>query len=268
MAQSKSRPSRGVLNRQEGRKHFQLSKYHPSPEIAYFVEHYWIVRWDLRDQPPFEQGVLAHPSVHLVFERDNTWIWGVVKGKFTRKLEDKGQVLGIKFRPGGFYPFLQRPVASFTDDRLPFATVFDEPPAALESRLLGSNENEQIVKQAEQFLSRKLPERDPKVGQVSGIVEQIKKEASILRVDDLVSRTDLSKRSLQRHFRRYVGVSPKWVIQRYRLHEAAEKLAAGETESWAQLALGLGYYDQAHFIRDFKSIVGQTPTEYARSIKS
>lgn len=268
MAESKDGPSRGVLNRQEGSKHFQLSRYHPSPEITLFVEHYWIVRWDLRAENPFEQDVLSHPSVHLVFENNNTWIWGVVTGKFTRKLEGKGQAIGIKFRPGGFYPFLQEPVASFTDDRLPFNEVFNDPLEALESYILNHDEEQLMVEQTEDFLLRHLPERDPKVEKVSGMVKFVKDDASILKVDDLVNRYELSKRSLQRLFRQYVGVSPKWVIQRYRLHEAAEKMADDQAENWTQLALDLGYYDQAHFIRDFKSIVGQTPSEYARSINT
>jgi len=64
----------------------------------------------------------------------------------------------------------------------------------------------------------------------------------------------------------YVGVSPKWVIQRYRLHEAAERIARGGVEDFADLALELGYADQAHFIRDFKKLVGRSPAEYARSL--
>ena len=72
---------------------------------------------------------------------------------------------------------------------------------------------------------------------------------------------------LQRLFGRYVGVSPKWVIQRYRLHEAAEQLATGESVSQTELALNLGYSDQAHFIRDFKAIVGVSPAAYARATR-
>ena len=71
-------------------------------------------------------------------------------------------------------------------------------------------------------------------------------------------------RSLQRTFNKYVGVSPKWVIRRYRLQEAAEALACGHAESMRDLALRLGYFDQAHFIRDFKAVVGKTPHAYAR----
>jgi AraC-like DNA-binding protein len=53
------------------------------------------------------------------------------------------------------------------------------------------------------------------------------------------------------------------VIKRYRLQEAADQVADSEVVDWAKLALDLGYFDQAHFIKDFKTIVGRTPAEYA-----
>ena len=55
----------------------------------------------------------------------------------------------------------------------------------------------------------------------------------------------IGKRHLQRLFNRYVGVSPKWVIQRYRLHEVLEQIKRDETVDWAELAQDLGYFDQA-----------------------
>jgi AraC-like DNA-binding protein len=82
-------------------------------------------------------------------------------------------------------------------------------------------------------------------------------------VDELAARHAMSSRSLQRLFRRYVGVSPKWVLQRYRLHEAAERIAEGRDGDWAATALELGYFDQAHFIRDFKALIGASPAQYA-----
>lgn len=268
MTKPKKEPPRGVLNHNEGAQHFRLSRYLPSPEVARFVEHYWIVRWDLRGKDPFRQDVLSHPSVHLVFERNNTKIWGVVTGKFTRVLKDKGQVLGVKFHPGAFYPFLQQPVASFKDDALPFNAVFDDDLEQLEGRLLCSERDESMVELVEAFMRQYLPEHDPKTVEAGRMVECIMNEKTILKVDDLAERFNYSKRTLQRLFRQYVGVSPKWVIQRYRLHEAAERMAAGEAGNWLQLALDLGYFDQSHFIRDFKAIVGVSPAEYARHVHS
>jgi AraC-like DNA-binding protein len=84
-----------------------------------------------------------------------------------------------------------------------------------------------------------------------------------LRVADVAARHGVSVRTLQRLFRRHVGVSPKWVLQRYRLHEAAERMAAGEATDLASLAQDLGYFDQAHFGNDFRRYVGVPPSAYA-----
>ncbi len=78
----------------------------------------------------------------------------------------------------------------------------------------------------------------------------------------------MNTRALQRLFSRYVGVSPKWMIKRYRLHEAIERVAAGRAVNWSRLALDLGYFDQTHFIKDFKALVGRTPADYEKTIRS
>jgi AraC-like DNA-binding protein len=85
--------------------------------------------------------------------------------------------------------------------------------------------------------------------------------AEATTVEELCAHAGYSKRTLQRLFREYVGVSPKWVLQRIRLHEAAERMAEGEGD-WPRLALDLGYFDQAHFIKAFKAVIGLTPADY------
>ena len=72
----------------------------------------------------------------------------------------------------------------------------------------------------------------------------------------------LTARSLQRLFAEYVGVSPKWVMRRARLHEAAQRASGGEPIDWAELAADLGYADQAHLSRDFTATLGVSPTKY------
>jgi AraC-like DNA-binding protein len=64
-------------------------------------------------------------------------------------------------------------------------------------------------------------------------------------------------------FHRYAGVSPTWVLRRYRLLDAAETVRDGQPVSWAEIAAGLGYADQAHLITDFRAATGQTPAAYA-----
>jgi AraC-like DNA-binding protein len=72
-----------------------------------------------------------------------------------------------------------------------------------------------------------------------------------------------STRTTQRVFKRYVGVPVKWVLCRYRLQQAALELETDPALDCAELAVRLGWYDQAHFINDFRSMLGCTPGEYA-----
>ncbi len=256
--------ARGILDPAALHTQFKLSRHQPSPDLAYFVQHYWIASWDLRGCEPYLAEVLAHPCVNLVFERGKTAVFGLVKGKFANLLVDQGRVLGVKFRPGGFYPFVKTPVSAFTDSSRTLHQVFGVDSTALEQAILGQEDEPSMVALVETFLRERLPERDEQVELVNRIVDFMVAEHMAARVDDVAAQFHLSARTLQRLFRQYVGVNPKWVIQRYRLQVAAEQLVRVEEPCAAGLAADLGYFDQAHFIKDFKTVVGQTPSEYAR----
>jgi AraC-like DNA-binding protein len=266
MARLESGKPGGILQAKTSESKFRLTRHEPSVDLNFFVQRFWVVKWDLRGQAPYRQENLPYPCVNLVFERGRSRIYGVVRRKFTRLLEGKGQVFGIKFRPGGFYPFLKLPVSQLTDGAISLREVFALDEQALERAILSLDHEEAMVALAEAFLRRRLPARDKTVELINQIVDAIQAERSIYRVNDLVSRFHLSARTLERIFQRYVGVSPKWVIKQCRLQEAAEQLANNPIIDWPQLAVALGYFDQAHFIHDFKTIVGQTPAAYARSL--
>jgi AraC-like DNA-binding protein len=119
----------------------------------------------------------------------------------------------------------------------------------------------------ESFLRAFRPSPDDRMTLAGRMAARISDDRGITRVDQLVREFHTSLRQLQRLFSEYIGVSPKWVIQRYRLLDAAERVAAGTLIHWADLAFELGYADQAHFIRDFKKLVGRSPADYARSIR-
>ena len=99
--------------------------------------------------------------------------------------------------------------------------------------------------------------------QAAALVSRITATRRCARVDELAAASGMTVRSLQRLFADYVGVSPKWVMRRARLHEAAERADSGEPVDWALLASDLGYADQAHLTRDFTATLGISPTRYA-----
>jgi len=230
------------------------------------VEHYWHVRWDLRGLPAQAQATLPHPNVHLVVEQGQARIHGVHHGRFVRELAGLDQVFGIKFKAGGFYPFFRQPVSVLLNQSLDVTACFGLAGADLAAQVVAGAGFEAMCAAAEAFLLRHLPAADAQVARVSSLLARIAQETDIVSVDDVQAISGLNKRGLQRLFQKYVGVGPKWVIQRYRLHEAIAQVQAGKALSWTALALELGYFDQAHFVRDFRQLVGMAPGEYEKSL--
>jgi AraC-like DNA-binding protein len=255
---------RGVLHRRLEQGEFQHARRSPSSALAALIEHYWYVSWDLRGLPAQQQETLPHPNVHYVVEAGSTAIYGVHTSRFVRQLEGQGRVFGIKFKAGGFFPFSRMPVSSLMDRSLEPLRIFGDDAARFETDVFASASFDAMSAAAEKLLLAHLPHDDPNVAEVSSLVASIASDRSLTSVEELALRTGLTKRALQRLFNQYVGVSPKWVINRYRLHEAVAQLQAGVPIAWTDLALELGYFDQAHFIRDFRKLVGRTPAEYAR----
>ena len=239
----------------------------PANDLAHLIAHFWMIRWDLRGCEPYVAESLPHPNVHVIFEPTGSVVAGVHTHKFSRVLEGQSQVFGVKFRPGGFRPFLKSPASKLADRMVPIQRILGKDVTALQEIVLSSKSENERVQAANAFFRARMPQPDTKIALAGELMERILQERDIKTVDDLVARTEIGKRSLQRLFNEYVGVSPKWVIRRYRLHELVERSNSGEELDWAQLALELGYFDQAHLINDFRSITGYSPTEYQDLIR-
>src|SRR5689334_4679779 len=113
------RPARGVLRTADPDGVSEHRRLLPSVELRPFVAHFWWVAWDL--QNPFVAETLPHPSIHAVFEMplERGEIAGVSTERFVRVLQGRGRAFGIKFRPAGFYPFVQKSIATFSETTLP-----------------------------------------------------------------------------------------------------------------------------------------------------
>jgi AraC-like DNA-binding protein len=258
---------RGVLRPDLAATHFRLGRHRPSDALAPFVDYYWIPRWDLRGKPPYEQTILPHPNVHLVFEASGAGIFGVDRRLFTRSLAGLGLAFGVRFTAGGFRPFWQAPISQLTDRVVPAARLFGPRAEKTRQAIMGAGafdaDDGAMVGLAEALLHSVLPERDPLAEQAAGLVSRITDDPGLRRVDQLSAESGMTARTLQRLFADYVGVSPKWVMRRARLHEAAERADSGEPVDWALLATDLGYADQAHLTRDFTVTIGVPPARYA-----
>jgi AraC-like DNA-binding protein len=255
---------RGILRARVALPAPGYARFWPADDLAPFVEHFWTVSWNL--ESPETHEVLPHPSVQFAIEEGDSRVVGVPRGRFTTTLSGRGRVLGTKFRPGGLRPFLDRPLSALSGRSFRPDEIFGPGARDLERLALAEPEAVDAFVHVQRFLRQLEPELDPDAELAARIAEAAASDREIVRVEALAARFGLGVRALQRLFAEYVGVSPKWVIQRYRLHEAAERIARMRPEELdgAALAADLGYADQAHFIRDFRRWVGFTPAEYAR----
>jgi AraC-like DNA-binding protein len=259
---------RGVVGRAGSSSVFDLNRWAPSDATARFVEHFWTVSWDLRGQEPFDSTVITFPSMHVThewgddgprhgFALPNTLLHGVVERVFHTTISEQGSVVGARFRPGGFAARFDRDAAAMTGRVQP---VYDElfgGPIRLDDDVGAASVR------LDELIGDCSGELDSTYVLLTGLVDRIRDDDRLHCVEQVMEHSPWSARTTQRVFRRFVGVPVKWVLCRYRLQQAALEIETHPGVDFADLAVRLGWYDQAHFINDFRAMLGSTPGDYA-----
>jgi AraC-like DNA-binding protein len=258
----------GILHPGLSAQRFDYRRHEPDPRLAPFVENFWTITWDLRGQPPFIAQVLPYPSVNATVTNEQADVTGVTRSRYDRRLVDEGYVVGARFRPGCFRPFLNTSVSRLTDRHRPIAEVLGRDTTALMAGVAATSDREERVSLLTDFLLQQEALPDPLSESLAELVEVIATRTDITRVAQVAELAQTGVRRLQRLFGEYVGAGPKWVIARCRLQDAAARAAAQRPVDWAGLAAELGFADQAHLTRAFARTIGTPPAAYAAHVKS
>lgn len=268
--------SRGILDPWLMRQRVQLNRYPPTPALEGLVDRFWTVRWQLPEGVTHHQQVVTHPVANVsVGHPDGAGtptpiearLNGVARRVTTRTLVGDGWAVAAMTTPGGLGAFVTS-AAEFTDRVVPLANALSIDDADVLDEIQQTDDDEQRVI----VLARVLEEavdatRVDAARDVAAVARVAETDRSIRRLAELSAAVGTSGRTLQRIFAQYAGVSPTWVLRRYRLIDAAESVRGGEPVSWALLAVDLGYSDQAHLIRDFRATIGVTPAAYVEKIQ-
>ena len=268
---------RGILHPAETAERAELRRDAPVSEpLRPFVERYWSVRWDLTGQPPFRSEVLSHPSVNVSVESGTeprfgvrmpaVLLHGVVTRRFTVDLTGAGRVTAVKFRPGGFAAFTGTLPAR--DTVVPLGTELGRGVGDLLAAVHAEEDDDARAAVLDAVLLPRTPDPADAYVDLLGLIGAMIEDRTLVRVEQVAAIGGMSVRSLQRLFATFVGVSPKAVLARYRLQDAAAAIDAGTVDDLAGLAAGLGWFDQAHFSRDFRAVVGVPPSAYLRRARS
>jgi AraC-like DNA-binding protein len=275
------RDSRGILDPWLLRQRVQLTRYPAGPVLDGLVDRFWAVRWDLPPGTVHQQQVLTHPGANVSIGHANgtpgqrepgpveARLYGVARGLSTRVLAGRGWTVAALTWPGGLGAFITGSAAELTDRVVPLGQALGVDEAVLLRQVTAEPDEAARVALLAGALEQAVdPDRREPALSVAEVARLAESDRTVRRLGDLCERSGLGQRTLQRMFLQYAGVSPTWVIRRYRLLEAAETVREGRPVSWADIAAALGYADQAHLTRDFRAAIGQTPAAYASAQSS
>jgi len=262
--------TKGVLRPEETARLADLRRHHPvDPALQPFVERYWSVRWDRTGAPAYRSEVLGHPAVNVSLEWGDrprfgatmpaALVHGVAARRFAVELTGHGRVTAAKFRPGGWTALTGRP--PLVETVRPLGGELGVDPARLLAAVAAHDDAADRAAVLDAALVPAAVEPDPSYLCLLDVLGAMLRDRGIVRVEQAAAAAGLGVRTLQRLFATFVGVGPKAVLVRYRMHDAVAALDDGE-DDLAGLAASLGWFDQAHFCRDFRAMVGSTPSAY------
>lgn len=259
--------ARGLVSNRASGERLRARTFAPRPDLRAVVDYYWSTSWDLRGQAPHVAELLADPCVNVVLEEGRSRVVGVSTRIFRRELTGAGLIRSVKLRAGAARALLRhQTIAELTDRMIPLETFFHDV-RELEAAVLSPEEDQTAFARLEAWLEAHIHnDPDPRTTLAASIVERITREPVLATSGQVAAAVGMSTRHLQRIFHDEVGASPKWVIRRVRLQEAALRLERGELASLAALAAELGYSDHAHLTRDFTAATGRSPTTFMRTV--
>jgi AraC-like DNA-binding protein len=247
-----------------------IARFGAGTELAGLVRRFWVPIWSLPVGERSVQRVLQYPVCQLVVAPDYAHLVGPRVGMSTKELSGAGWAFGAMLQPAAGALLIGGSMRGLVDRDLELVDVEGLDGARVVNgvrRLLGADPADAAAQTAaaelvQEVLTPLLP-LDEEGELVNDVVDHVEQTPELCRVGELADRFAMTERSLQRLCARRVGLSPKWLIQRRRLHEAAGRLADPGRPSLTELSGALGYADQAHFVRDFRAVTGLTPGEYA-----
>ncbi len=243
----------------------------PAEDLRLWVERYWSVEWSFEEGEEHRTATLDDPATNLTVERgtfsrrgaasEGVWFTGPgAEERMDVRLFGSGSVVGIRFRPGACF--------EFADDRFRLEADVTHPAEPLfsgaEALLTVPSNASDAAGVLDDWLLQRGPSDTAEFRQLRAMLATL--EAHPLEsMESIAARIGCSQRTMQRQFSRLVGVTPKRIRMRARVFRAAALLERGWSDSMADLAAALGWFDQAHFARDFRQVTGTTPAAFAAS---
>ena len=252
--------------------------FQPHPDLASLVSCYWTLEVPAEDHPQ-KQRIIPDGTIEMAF------ILGDDIKRYTSEedfiIQPRSMVLGqtiepfyieptgyvntfaIRFYPFGFANFVSTPIENLVNKETPLEDLFGQQAAkTLEQSIVLAKEVKERIQIIEAFLLEKLKEETIIDKLIHTTIDALLSSNGNAPINSILKKNKSKRRQLERKFKKQIGISPKQLGKLIRLQSALKLLLNKETEKLTTIAYQCEYYDQAHFIKDFKAFTGVKPKDF------
>lgn len=253
----------------------RYAEHIPHSDLLPYVKCIWVLEAD------YLQSELIIPDgcIELIFHFEDLYevdqngatrnqgrafIFGQIEQAIRLTPSGKTGMVGVRFHPFGLAAFSKVPLREFTNMSVDLPSIWGTEARELEDQLREALSNKERITLLEAFLLKRIRPIEP-LRRLQFAMGTLKEPTERLDFQKLCYQLNLSERQMERQFARYVGIGAKRLHRIYRLQKAIQLIERNNGTNLTHIAMDAGYYDQAHFNRDFKSIVHQSPRAYYHS---
>jgi len=250
----------------------------PDSDFESFIKLYWTLNVP-EDPASQKQRILPDGCIELIFTlgddikrytsekhfiiQPRAMVLGQISEPFFIEPTGVVDTFAIRFYPSGFAPFTQIPIKDFANKETPISSVFGEAIAKnLESDIANATSTGERIQIVEKFLSIQMRDADVIDSILKSTIDTILLTKGRVAINEILKDELSRRRQLERKFSQRVGISPKQLGRIIRLQETLKMLLSQPAGNLTEIAHENQYFDQSHFIKDFKEFTGVNPKEF------
>jgi len=256
-------------------------EFQTHPQLVPYVQLVWMMESGSDTDSTPKQQIMPDGIVELVFHYADPWkthvageqpfvqpkSFAISQMRKYIEIESNGRTgfIAVRFYPWGAYHFFSEPIKNFLDNTISTEKLWPEHYDALVERLHNTKDHKALSATIQQFLLDRLAEYKKADTRLDKAIMLIRESKGLLSIKEICEKTGFSKKQLERKFVATLGTTPKIYARISRFLNICHHLENYKNKTLTQLTYDCGYYDQAHFIKEFKEFSGFTPKEfYAR----
>lgn len=214
---------------------------------------------DLKDKPKF---IYDNDTNEKIQRCESAWFSGMHTKYLTISSGDDSEMMVITFKPGFCYPFIGEALINHLNTVVPAEDVFGTSILSLRNELRTVSQSEKKIELAENWLNSIRSEASFSEEVIQTLVAEIREASGLVDLNSIAKRSGYSQKQFIHLFKKYIGLTPKQFHRIVRFNEILNAIHTKSDVDWIRIAVGCGYYDQAHFIKDFHEFSGLNPAKY------